>query len=274
MAVKAGQSPWSPNYENPFKDSFRRATKATMKKAGIEYSLSGGWRSRTMMDNWTGKPAAPKTKRIRLYSGRYVEVPDGDYEDFFGFHKAMPADPDSEIGKYIDDAKWTQRVEGVGHIIKMEYAPSRQLLAVTFETDGAEVVFFRVPNTAYSELEYLARDGGGSVDSKGVFRHNLGRRFWDIIRIRGVRNASRMRYEYLTTGISRGSSSSQEFDKEFEQDMASANSTVTSRKTLEKEYTDLYDGFAKMLGESARKEYNKLATMKEKANFLSEHGIL
>jgi hypothetical protein len=275
MAAEAGPAPWSADWDNPFGEKFRRITKRGHTRENVEWSLSSGWRGKKDND-WASQPKQPKMKQIRLYTGRMVSVPDADYEDFFGHKVSPPSTADDDIGAYIDGAKWTQSTAGVGHIVKIEYAPMRQLLSVTFETDGSEVIFFRVPKEVYSELLYLAESGSGITDRRGVFRHNLGIRFWDIIRIRGVRDASRYRYEYLTHGARKGSAAKQESDAEFEAEVAARGGGMKSRKTVEQEYSDMYDHYARgsLLSDSLKKEYAKLTTMKEKESFMRKHGII
>jgi hypothetical protein len=280
MAAEAGPAPWNKHEfvdwtENPFREKFRRINKTGRQKEDLDWSLSGGWRAKKSTD-WDSKPTRPNMKAVRLYTGRTVYVPDADYEDFFGFHAQEQSSSDTDIGAYIDGAKWTQSTSGAGHIVKIEYAPMRQLLSVTFETDGAEVVFFRVPKEVYSELLYLAESGSGITDRRGVFRHNLGIRFWDIVRIRGVRDASRYRYEYITTGARTGTKVQQESDAEMEAEVAARGGGMKSRKTVEQEYTAIYDQYAKgsLLSDSLKKDYAKLTTLKEKESFMRKHGII
>lgn len=269
--VTSGLSPWSEGY--------KRVTKRTLARQGVEWSLGSGYREIPK----GSKPQKYKTKKIRLYNGRTVEVPDADFEDFIG-HRASPSsDPYGDISQYIDKAfenlDRIQDVEGVGHITYIEYSPTYQLLRVEFGTDGAVVVFFRVPKEVYSELKHLATSGQTMISAvDGKQRHVLGMRFWDIIRIRGQREGSRYRYEYAIEGVRIGS--------KFERQMAAGRAEAATEKahSLEEKEAmsrgksadeELYDNFAKnMLSGSKLDSYNKLSTLKEKEAYLHKAGIL
>lgn len=269
--VTSGPSPWSEGY--------KRATKRSLSKEGIEWSLDSGYRK--IPEGI--KPEKYKTKRIKLYNGRVVEVPDADFEDFIG-HRASPSsDPYSDIGAYIDKAfenlDVIQDVEGVGHISYIEYSPMYQLLRVEFKTDGAVVVFFRVPKEAYSELKHLATTKQTMISTvDGKQRHVLGMRFWDIIRIRGQRDGSRYRYEYAIEGVRIGTRFEQEMQEgrdKLSADKASALEEKEARSRGKSADEELYDNFArKMLSSKRLDEYNKLNTLKEKEVYLHKVGIL
>lgn len=267
MASFAGKAPWE---REPWEEGFRRITKRGQKSQGVEWSLTSGWRYKP--DNyWWQIPHIPKMRRIRLYNGRTVRVPIDDYQDFIGHHKSESSDPDSEIGKYIykafeEQKDKLQHVDGVGHITLIEYSPTYQLMQVTFTTDGAVVVFFRVPKEVYSELKYLAESKTTFIDAKGIERHNLGKRFWDIVRIRGQRTGSKYRYEYVTQGIKKGSVT--------QQAAASYEKEAAEKGTLSNDISIL-DGYAKnFLTGSLKKEYDALKTYAEKEAFLKKAGIL
>lgn len=266
MAAKAGAAPWS--------TGFKRSTRADQKKHGVEWSFSSGYRQKS---EWDKSPKKPKTKTVRLYNGRTVEVPDADFEDFIGHFASPPSDPYSEVGKYIDKAfenlDRVQEVEGCGHIVLIEYVPTYQILRVEFATDGAVVVFFRVPKEVYSELYYLANTKQTAISAvDGTQRHVLGMRFWDIIRIRGQREGSRYRYEYVIEGERRGSAFEQAMEKERE---AIKSSGTIAAKEADKEDLEMYDRMAKnMLTGSQLTAYNKLETLKQKENYLHKAGII
>lgn len=269
--VTSGPSPWT--------EGHKRVTKRTLAKQGVEWSLSSGYRNAPK----GVKPTKYKTKYVKLYNGRTVEVPDADFEDFMG-HRASPSsDPYSDISQYIDKAfenlERIQDVDGVGHITYIEYSPTYQLLRVEFKTDGAVVVFFRVPKEVYSELKHLATTRQTMISPvDGKQRHVLGMKFWDIVRIRGQREGSRYRYEYAIEGVRTGT--------QFERQMAEGREETSSEKSYaydEKESKargkttdeELYDDFAKnMLSGKRLDEYNKLSTFKEKETYLHKAGIL
>lgn len=88
-------------------------------------------------------------------------------------------------------------IEGCGHISRLEYAFKDLLLKVSFE-DGAVVVYEDVPESIAGELFHHAYTGQvaqSPVD--GSYRHLLGIRFWDLIRIRGRKYGARKPFEYV-----------------------------------------------------------------------------
>jgi len=279
MAVSAGPSPWS--------EGFRKVNKSNLAKQGMEWSLSSGYRVRQE----GGQPSKPKTKQVTLYNGRTVEVPDADYDDFIGHHVSPDSDPNSEIGKYIDNAfeigdngdfiRKVYEFNGVGHITLVEYSLTYQLMRVEFTNNGAVVVFFRVPKEVYSELKYLADSGRTMISPvDGKERHVLGMRFWDIIRIRGQKTGSRYRYEYVIHGERSGSKFEQEIEKgsaelTAEKPKAAAAEERMAAKRGKTANEELYDDFAKnFLSGSRLDEYKKLGTEDDKARFLYKAGIL
>lgn len=208
MAVVAGPSPWSSGY--------RRVTKSSGKKLGA-YSdprnngrLTYGWVSDSN-DAWDKNPTHYATHKITLPNGRIVSVPVDDYKHFLE-NKEMYTklydnadNKDIDIGDYIDTAfskdsngKYTRSVtafDGVGHIKLIEYSAARQLMQVTFTTNNAVVVYFRVPTAVVGELKYLA-SSGGMRDG----HHWLGIRFWDLVRVRGTIHGGRYAFRYVKQG--------------------------------------------------------------------------
>lgn len=257
--VYAGKAPWSEGY--------KRVTKRTQKQAGVEWSLSSGWRKKSP-DEWDTYPKSTPMRTITLYNGRKVQVPVSDYTDFIGHTKSETSDPDSEIGKYIykalvEQEDKLQSVRGVGHIDEIAYSPTYQLMQVFFKTDGAVVVYFRVPKELYSELAYLAKSGGTFVDQNGITRHVLGKVFWDIVRIRGTKHGSRYRFEYMQTGERRGS----RIDVRARENAKQVSDLQEAVKQLDILATNFFSG--KKLD-----EYRKLQTYEEKEAFLSRAGVL
>jgi len=261
--ASAGPAPWQ--------EGFRRATKRTMQQQGMEWSLSSGYRHK---QDWDKAPKKPKTKQVKLYNGRVVEVPDADFEDFIGHYASPPADPTSEIGQYIDKAweKATQRIDGVGHIVEMIYSPTYQLLWVEFETDGAIVVFFRVPKEVYSELAYLATTKQTAISAvDGQQRHVLGMRFWDIIRIRGQRSGGRYRYEYQIEGSYEPKGTTRTRAGEAYEQAVEAAERGTAETADYKEDLKDFVGFMSTANQAKFMSMYKTASSKQLYKFLLDH---
>jgi hypothetical protein len=198
-------------------------------------------------------------KKIHLYNAnKDIYVPDADYEEFIGFQGRARSDSDTDIGQYVDTANWTQEFEGKGHIGHVQYAPTRQLLMVTFNNEGgATVCYFRVPNTVYSELKYLSDSDMTFLDARGTPRHVIGLRFWDIIRIRGNQHGSRYNFEYREANA-----------------QMSAAADPMKQLALEGEGTrKADDGARKKLSGSALKQYDSLKTDEQKDEFLRTRGL-
>lgn len=250
--AKAGKAPWSQGYK-----PLGKVEKALK---GIDWSLSSGYRQKK---HWFEKPKKPKMKQVHLYDGSVAWVPDADFEDFIGHHATPTSDPNTEVGKFIDEAfsdmDKVLDTDGVGHISYIEYVPTHQILRVEFANDGAVVVFFRVPKEVYSELKYLADSKQTAISPvDGTQRHVLGMRFWDIIRIRGQREGGRYRYEYAIEGERTGSV--------FSKQMAA---------TRQDSDVELYDKYAKnMLTGKQKTEYDKLTSLEEKEAYLHKAGII
>lgn len=247
MASRAGRAPWSEGF-----------------KPRSKFDPVHGWSlERGYYNRWKSTPKKGQTKRVKLASGEEVEVPDADYEDFIGHLVSPPSDPTTAIGQYIDEAfadmDKVEEVEGCGHITLIEYVPTHQILRVEFKTDGAVVVFFRVPPMVYAELRHLAITKQTMISpADGEQRHTLGIRFWDIVRIRGQREGSRYKYEYTIEGTRQGSQFSREMATERED-------THITTDTAE----SLYDRYAKNMLTGAKKvAYDKLKGVVDKEAFL------
>lgn len=254
MASRAGRAPWSEGY-----------------KPYSKFDPRHGWDlERGYFDRWKHAPKKPKTKRVQLASGEEVEVPDTDYADFIGHLASPPSDPTTAIGQFIDqafaDMDKVDEVEGCGHITLLEYVESHQILRVEFATDGAVVIFFRVPAVVYAELYHLAVSKQTMISpADGEQRHVLGMRFWDIIRIRGQREGSRYKFEYAIEGTRTGSSFSQEMAAERASETHVVSDTAES----------LYDRYAKnMLTGGKKAAYDKLESVADKEAFLHKAGII
>ena len=280
--ASAGPAPWSHENYWKWREGHTRVNIRQRGQHGVDWSLSSGYRAKftsgegllKKAETWDQLPKKPKTKQVRLFNGRVVEVPDDDFEDFIGHHVSEDSDPFSAIGQYIDKAfenmDRVQDVMGVGHITYIEYVPMYQVLRVEFANDGAVVVFFRVPKEVYSELYHLAVSKATAISAvDGKQRHVLGMRFWDIVRIRGIRDQSKYRYEYAIHGERTGS----QFSRAMATDRAQT-ATETASKTADTD-EQLYDGFAKnMLSGAKLDEYRKLKSLKDKEAYLHKAGII
>lgn len=162
---------------------------------------------------WHMLPSKPEMRKLTdPLTGQLYDMPVNDYEHFLSFIRT-----DSELSElftktgklkdattpadYIDYVfnkskrkKLTQ--EGCGHIAMLEYDPFYQLLRVTFTSNGAVVVYFRVPGSVANVLIALAQSGAMGTGRHGDPRHLLGIYFWDLVRIRGTIHGSRYAFEY------------------------------------------------------------------------------
>lgn len=269
MATRAGPAPWSHEDYWQWRDSYKATSARSFGQKGVQWSLSSGFRKKP--DDWAKQPGHGKTKTVKLANGRSVRVPDADFEDFIGHHASQSSDPFSDIGKYIDEA-WenvTERVDGVGHITQIQYAPTHQVMWVEFETDGAIVVYFRVPAAVYGQLYHLAKNG--DKDAEGQFV--LGKRFWDIIRIRGQRKGGRYRYEYAVEGEyqPKGTKISREASK-LKQELA--KDIGTKEAVDENEMLDWINSFKGHLVGNARQQYDALPKdFNARYKFMRAHGL-
>lgn len=197
-------APYAPGYSNQERreamhKSYRRVTKKSLQNAGMQYSMSRGYYNNE--DNeWGPLPKKPETKKLRLANGRLVTVTDstGSGYEYNAILK------DEELAEYIDTANFKYAIDGCGHIARLEYAPYRMMMRVTFqqqEYDGHiwgrddTAIYFRVPSTVFGELYWLAESKSTQgYNDNGSPRHVLGIRFWDIVRVRGSRVAGKFPY--------------------------------------------------------------------------------
>lgn len=184
-------------------DTFKRSTK---KQRHDSWNILNGWRS---------LPKQPPMRDLTSTSGNHYQMPEDDYEEYMTFYRSATDSELSESYKksgrardvqtpadYIDRAfgKNTKgkimETEGKGHILHMAYARSYQILKVTF-WNNTVVAFFRVPIGLATHLFALALSDVTRPDARGIQRHILGIRFWDLIRIRGTVHGSRYKFEYV-----------------------------------------------------------------------------
>jgi len=184
-----GPAPWSSRY--------KRTAQKTREHENIAWSLSSGYRYTGLDFYPEGNFTKPKMRPLKLYNGKIVMVPEDDYADFIGYQKMDEARVTDDIQEYVSTAKFTQEVEGCGHIAKIQYSPRRWLMMVTFaaKNGGAVVVYFMVPKEVYSELRLYALSKQTIIQGNDE-RHVLGMRFWDIVRIRGTKHGGRYEFKY------------------------------------------------------------------------------
>ena len=164
---------------------------------------------------WTMLPSKPEMRKLTdPLTGQLYDMPINDYEDFLSFIRT-----DSELselftktGKLKDAAtpadyisyvfeKSKRKIivqEGCGHIHLLEYSDFYQLLRVTFVSNGAVVVYFRVPGSVANVLIALAQSKASGTGRDKKPRHALGIYFWDLVRIRGSVHGSRYAFEYTS----------------------------------------------------------------------------
>jgi hypothetical protein len=255
----------------------------SMEKRGIEWTHESGYRAVRYEDQFKSRKGKNGyTKRIDTITGP-VYVSEREFDDFIGHERVPKGEENRYVAKYIEDADFsgdTNNVAGVGHIASISYAPKRQLMKVQFaentETShgslgGATVVFFQVWPSVYGELAALAVSKSTFKDKKGVVRHNLGKRFWEIVRIKGQRTGSRYRYMYTD-----------------ENDLASDVDAFASDKIaaveekgldLEKEDRDYYSMLGRnKLPEDAKPMFQKLVSSNVSAadleKYLKKHKVM
>lgn len=202
--------------KNPFYAPVSEKTKTgrqrlTLSRGSEEWDFTTGWHPKRAV-GWKSKGLkAGNIKKVSRIApdGRVVTVyKTSGYDDFIGYH--AHEDPDQaaiDFGMNAFDesdpshAEIT-RVEGCGHIELIEYAAyPAQVLRVTFKTNGAICLFFRVHSAVAGELIYLARSKSMRLSPvTGKQRHSLGIVFWDLVRIRGQHTGARYPFEYERHG--------------------------------------------------------------------------
>lgn len=207
MAAYAGKAPWYQGVSETTKTGRQRST---LSSGNQEWDLTEGWHAKRQR-GWKGRG-----KRSGLVEKVKRTTPDGrtvtvykttGYDDYIGFHSHDEPDEDAiDYAMNAFDKKDPSHgpifeQEGCGHIAKLEYAQMQQVLRVTFVSNGAICIFYRVPTAVAGELLALARSKytqTSVVDGKQ--RHKLGMVFWDLVRIRGQRHGARYPFEYQSRG--------------------------------------------------------------------------
>lgn len=207
MASYAGRAPW---YKSVSETTLTGRQRSSLRSGNEEWDLSTGWHARRER-GWRGKGIKSGTvKKVNRITpdGRIVTVYKNlGYDDSIGFHSHD--EPDQDALDYALNAFDKNdpshgpifEQEGCGHIANIEYAQMQQVLRVTFASNGAICLFYRVPTAVAGELLHLAKTRSTSgVNPNGTPRHRLGMVFWDLVRIRGQRHGSRYPFEYESRG--------------------------------------------------------------------------
>jgi hypothetical protein len=303
--VEVGSSPFFYNYKRPDKRSVDLGTKGSNKEAPYQYSIQGGFRTKTMQDYWdkTPKKGSSRMVEIKTLEGgkaKRQKIGNADYQDFFWYHRedimktGVPAtgsgnDDDfikrdiGEIQDYVAEGFTNTKmnpVKGVGHIVLLEYSTTRWMMRVTFRDQGAVVVYFRVPLTVFLHLKYLAESGQTRLDDKGVPRHALGMEFWNIVRQRGQRTGSKFLYHYDKENV--GSRAPGDYSSRYEQEEY-AREEQYSRAMDENgvgnykgwELSDL-DQYTNMIGskEDLDNYYKASSSLKDKYDILKKYNVI
>lgn len=207
MASYAGPAPWYKGVSETTKTGRQRSA---LRSGNEEWDLSSGWHAKRER-GWRGKGIKSGTvKKVNRITpdGRVVTVYKNlGYDDTIGFHSHD--EPDQDALDYALNAFDKNdpshgpifEQEGCGHIAEIDYAQVQQVLRVTFTSNGAVCLFYRVPTAVAGELLYLAKTKSTSgTNPNGSPRHRLGMVFWDLVRIRGQRHGSRYPFEYESRG--------------------------------------------------------------------------
>lgn len=214
MAATSGPMPWSDIFS-----SWRRSTK---KQREGNWNFATGWVPSDIAA-WQKSPERQKMKKLISSAGTEYYMPDSDYDTFLGFVKDSEPSELSEVYKslkksknvntpadYIDFAFNESKAkvymcDGCGHIKRLWYTATYQLLKVEFTNNGAIVVFFRLPKEVAGELIVFAENKQTQISSTdGTERHTLGIRFWDLVRIRGTMHGARYKFQYAQEGSTSG----------------------------------------------------------------------
>ena len=155
---------------------------------------------------YNGKGISAKMRELTdRATGKSYEVPDDDYRQYLGRKQDQSVEDyiSSVFGPKSDIKTVDVRATGgdTGHITKLEYAVLYKMLRVTFRKPsrkGQVVVYMNVPTPVAGELLYLAEYNPTQM-SGSTFRHVLGIRFWDLIRIRGTVHGTRYTFKYTNS---------------------------------------------------------------------------
>lgn len=213
MKAYAGKVPW---YSGVSESTPTGRQRQTLSSGNYEWDLSEGWHTKRQR-GWkkSGLSSGTVTKsKVTAPDGRQVTVyKSTGYDDTIGFHAHNESDEEalayafSALDKNNPSHPPIYEEDGCGHIAKLEYAQYEdgkglgQVLRVTFSSNGAVCIFFRVPSAVAGTLLALARSKAKRIGADGkTERHVLGIEFWDLVRIRGQRHGARYPFEYESRG--------------------------------------------------------------------------
>lgn len=301
------------NYNDLIKNNgmYKKQNKARLANRNIAYDMSRGFFYKDD-DSWSGRPENLPKRAVRLANGRTVYVYDsGDRSGKFIPFSRM--EDDANLSKYIEDTNFTWSVEGCGHIKQLDYSPRRSVMRVEFQEQTDPVTgktwgradvafFFNVPSAVFGELYYLAQTKStGAPTSTGRTRHNLGIRFWDLVRIRGSLYGSRFPYSVTNIapreravfgpldamrGGGRKVAGTKTKAAEAERKLGLSSEAPAKKQNAQAQYTDAQvleelgsndAGYVKKYLDDIGKRasgYSSMRTLGEKYNFLKSHNML
>lgn len=282
MATEAGLSPWG----NDYHDAQPRRGFRARRDSSSRYVQGKGWiASRNkdkLLDRWVKEPRhATKKEIVNPLTGRRQRVNVGFIEDnpttdprplgdprFVKYMAERNLDQQEAMDAYAADGLSgklggeTYDEKGCGHIARVKYNTRSQVMQVTFNKrdsrgnvlgEASTVTYFQVPSTAAGELVHLARLGGTSgaamtnATFDGKWRHLLGVRFWDLVRIRGSRTGGQFPYTYGAGGESAPTVS----------DVRKAAGVQQEAVRHTESWQDCYDSWTKFANEGAKKNWFK-----------------
>lgn len=210
MAAIVAPAPWTYGY--------KPITKLQMSRSHVP---GYGFVSPDSVDKWRKLPKHPPTRWLTSpLTGRQYKAVSTDIEDFintasvYGYNNVQFMTFTAEHGlqnneegmaafveySFAEDTKHVYKTEGCGHILYLEYNQDTQVMRITF-WDNSVVVYFRIPRQVYGELYTLAVLKSKTTHTfDGSERHELGVRFWDLVRIRGSKHGARYRFVYMSEG--------------------------------------------------------------------------
>ena len=208
MAAIAAPAPWTKGY--------KPITKLQMSRSHVP---GYGFVDTNSVNKWRKLPKHPPTRwLVSPLTGRRYKAVSTDIEDFintasaYGYNDiqfmTFTAEHDlknNEEGmaayveySFAENTRHVYKTEGCGHILYLEYNSDTQIARITF-WDNSVVIYFRVPRQVFGELYTLAVSKTKATHTfNGSERHELGVRFWDLIRIRGSKHGSRYRFVYTS----------------------------------------------------------------------------
>lgn len=193
MPAFAGPAPWY-----SFKAVQGNTYKSSHQQGSMEWDLSTGWHYQRQ-EGW--KKSLPKhTKTITGLDGKKHKLTTyGDFDDYIGFSAHAPNEEErlAYAEEAFKDKGNVVSVDGVGHIVHLDYAKQEQILRVTF-MNGDICLFFRVPHSVAGQLiSYAEKKSIAYRDrNTGIERHKLGVEFWNLVRIRGQHIGAKYPFEY------------------------------------------------------------------------------